>query len=604
MILNKLVEYYDRLSAEPESDIARFGFSRQKISFVVVLNPAGSLSAFQDARTHDGRRAVPRLLVVPGQAKPTGSGLNPGLLWDNAQYMLGYKPDDPKPERTRQAFEAFRDRHAELEEEIGDEAFAAVCRFLRTWRPERAAAHAELAEITAAFGVFRLAGQAGYVHERPKVRDWWLAQVAAADTDAPRAPSLISGQVQPIARLHEPKIKGVRGAQTAGATLVAFNADAYESYRKSQSFNAPVGVEDAFKYCTALNRLTTSRERQVHLGDTTVVFWSERATAFEEDLGDFFEGPLATTTDAEDRGTVKRLSRFFDRLRRASAGDDFEDGDVPFYVLGLAPNAARISVRFWLRGTVQEFAERLGRHLADMELSGAPPKMPPITLQRIIDQTARERDDIQPLLGGALLRSVLTGGPYPMSLIGAVLHRLRADRQLDGWSGHIRAAILKANLVRNARLRNQDEEINMSLDESCRDAAYNAGRLFCAFEQAQIESHKPRKLDRTIVDGFIAAASSTPAVAFPRLLKLNRHHMASLPTSLEERRARGCYRLRNYYERLVDQICGNMSIDHMPQRFEFDEQSRFFIGYYHQRQALFTSSKTTDAAASDPANEE
>lgn len=586
MILNKLVEYYDRLAAEPDSDIAALGFSRQKVSFIVVLKPDGALSAFQDARAEENGRAVPRLLVVPGQAKPSGSGINPGFLWDNAQYMLGFKTDDRKPERTLQAFGSFRDRHLAVEREIDDEGFSAVCRFLRKWSPEKAAGHSELEAISGAFGVFRLAGQTEYVHERRKVHDWWLRQAEGADVDAPRAPSLLSGRVQPIARLHEPKIKGVRGAQTSGATLVAFNADAYESYRKSQSFNAPVGVEDAFKYCTALNRLTTARERQVYLGDSTVVYWSEQPTPFEDELFGVFEG-----VDAEDVATLDRLKGFFDRLRRAASGAPFELGDVPFYVLALAPNAARISVRFWVAGTVQQFAERLGQHLADLELDGAPPNMPPITLQRIVDQTARERDDIQPLLGGAVMQAVLSGGPYPASLASAILRRIRADGLTGGANGHIRASVLKAYLVRKARLANQQEMLSMSLDPKCPHMAYHLGRLFAALEKTQ-EDALGADLNVTVKDRYFSSASASPVAAFPRLLRLHAHHLDKLGS---ERRG-----LKINREKLVQEICDRVdAAQGFPAHLPLDEQGRFFIGYYHQRQAFFTSTKSDGAASAD-----
>lgn len=577
MILQKLVEYYDRLADDPNTNIASFGFSRQKVSFEVVLNPDGSLAGLQDARSEANGRAGPRLLVVPGQAKASGSGINPGFLWDNAQYMLGFKPDDPKPERTTAAFEAFRDRHVGLEDEIADEAFSAVCRFLRRWQPAQAVEHPELAEISVAFGVFRLSGQTEHVHDRPRVRAYWLGQIGA-DAGGPAAPSLISGQVQPIARLHEPKIKGVRGAQSSGATLVAFNADAYESYGKSQSFNAPVGIEDAFKYCTALNHLTTKRDRQVHLGDTTVIFWSERPTAFEDDVFGVFEGQ-----DAEDAATADRLKGFLDRLKRAAAGAAFEGGDVPFYVLGLSPNAARISVRFWLVGTVQQFAERLGRHLADLALDGAPPHMPPITIQRIIDQTARERDDIQPLLGGAVLQAVLSGGPYPSSLAAAILRRIRADGQTGGVNGHIRAAVVKAYLTRRQRLANQQETISMTLDKHCPHTAYHLGRLFAALEKTQ-EDALGGDLNVTIKDRYFSSASANPVAAFPRLLRLHAHHLDKLGT---EKRG-----LRIVREKLVQEICDRINpAEGFPSHLSLDEQGTFFIGYYHQRQAFFTSTK-------------
>jgi CRISPR-associated protein Csd1 len=537
-------------------------------------------NALQDARRDVNGRAVPRMLVVPGQAKPSGSGINPGFLWDNSQYMLGFKADDAKPDRTKQAFEAFRDRHLAAERDIADESFSAVCRFLGAWAASDAAAHEELADIIAAFGVFRIAGTQEYVHERPKVRSYCLAQ-SAADLEAPRAPSLVSGEVQAIARLHEPKIKSVRGAQSSGATLVAFNADAYESYGKSQSFNAPVGIDDAFKYCTALNSLTTARDRQVHLGDTTVAYWSEKPTDLEDELFGVFEG-----TSAEDPVALDRLKGFFNRLRRASDGAPFTNGDVPFYILGLAPNAARISVRFWLAGTVQQFAERLGQHLADLEIGGAPPNMPPISLQRIIDQTARERDDIMPLLSGAVVQAVLSGGPYPAALMSAVLRRIRADGQLGGISGHIRAAIVKATLVRKARFTNQQEIVSMSLDKDCPRTAYQLGRLFAALEKTQ-EDAQGGELNVTIKDRFFSSASANPVAAFPRLLRLHAHHLNKLGTD-----KRG---LKIVREKLVQDICERIHAnDGFPAHLPLDDQGFFFIGYYHQRQALFACKPSVD----------
>lgn len=580
MILHKLVEYYDRLASDPESDIAPFGFSRQKISFEVVLNPDGTLSMLQDARSQDGGRAMPRSLVVPGQAKPSGSGINPGFLWDNAQYMLGFKPDDPKPKRTRQAFEAFRDRHLALEEEIEDQGFSAVCTLLRSWQPERIGDFLSFNEFAIAFGVFRLSGQTEYIHDRAKVKSYWLRQVEGAGAETPRAPSLVCGKIQPIARLHEPKIKGIRGGQSAGATLVAFNSDAYESYGKSQSYNAPVGVEDAFKYCTALNRLTAARKRQVHLGDTTVVFWTEKPTPFEDEMFGIFE---SKDKDAEDPATLTHLTGFFNRLRRAADGAPFDNGDVPFYVLGLSPNAARVSVRFWEAGTVQQFAERLGRHLADLALDGAPPNMPPITLQRIIDQTARERDDIQPQLGGAVLRAVLGGGPYPMSLASAVLRRIRADGQTSGVNGYIRASIVKAYLLRRTQSTKQEETIPMALESDSPHTAYHLGRLFAALEKTQ-EDALGGDLNVTLKDRYFSSASASPVAAFPRLLRLHAHHLNKLGN---EKRG-----LRIAREKLVQEIC--IRIDAaigFPAYLPLDEQGLFFVGYYHQRQDFFASKR-------------
>ena len=580
MILNALVDYYDRMAADPESDVAPFGFSKQKISFEILLKSDGALSRFNAvAREEEGRR-LPRLLIVPGQSKPSGSGLNPGFLWDNSQYMLGFKPDDPRPERSRAAFEAFRDRHLAAEMEIDDSGFSAVCRFLKAWSPETATQHPELADVVMAFGVFRFEGAQEYVQERAKVREYWVGRLGTDET-GPLAPSLLSGERQPIARLHEPKIKGVRGSQSAGALLVSFNEDAYESYGKSQSFNAPVGVQDAFKYCTALNALTMMRSRQAHLGDTTVVFWAGKPHPIEDDLATFFEGADSPTEEregngpAEDRATISRLTAFLDRLRRAAEGVPFEGADVPFYLLGLSPNAGRISVRFWIAGTVETFAERLGRHLFDMEMAGRPQHPPPISLQRILDQTARERADIPPLLGGAVLRAVLTGGPYPTALATAVLRRIRANGQTKEVDEHIRASILKAWLIRNARRSGKTEGIAMGLDLNCQNKSYLLGRLLAVLESVQREAFE-RKLNTTIKDRYFSAASAHPRTAFVPLMKLSNHHLRAVRTEKPK--------LAGYFEKLIEEIYSKIVVnDSFPAFLPLDEQCLFFVGYYHQR---------------------
>lgn len=580
-MIRELCAYYDRLAADENSDLPLLGYSVQKISFSIVLTPDGGLHEFADERVQDGKRQVAALLTVPGQSKPSGSGINPGFLWDNAQYMLGFKPDDPKPARTAEAFAAFRERHLALEEEINDPSFSAVCAFLKRWKPEQAQKHEKLIEIIGSFGVFKIVGATQYVHQRAKLRKWWDTHGAAdaGDDEAVHAPSLVDGTPQPIARLHEPKIKGVIGAQTSGAALVSFNLDAFESYGKSQSYNAPVPEAAAFKYCTALNRLTGDRTRRVVLGDTTVVYWADRPTPMESG----FFGACEFVSSPEDAGTVSDVAMFLDRVRRLAPGEEIEDADVPFYVLGLAPNAARISVRFWLPTTVGFLAQRLRQHYADLEIVGAPDDAPPITLQRILDETARERDDISPLLGGAVTRAVIQGIPYPAALLRAVLRRV----SVDGRTNHVRASIVKACLLRIERCAGREETIPVSLETSNPSHAYQLGRLFAVLEKTQEEAYD-NGLNSTIKDRYFSAASASPVAVFPRVLRLHAHHLDKLANPGR----------RTNIEKLVQEICSGLpASDGFPAHLPLDDQGRFFLGYYHQRQALFTKKDTAAAGA-------
>jgi len=252
MILQSLHDLYDRLSGEESYAIAPPGYSLQKIVFCVVLKPDGALYAIEDARVKDSKgRPKPRQALVPGQTKPSGSGLNPCFLWDTSAYMLGFKSGDEDADRTAKAFQAFREKHLELESDIANPSYGAVCRFLQQWNPADAAQWPVLSELGPGYGVFQILGQEAYVHEHPEIRSWWL-QHAVSDAQPVEGQCLVSGNVSQISRLQY-KIKKVGGQ--GEAQIVAFNAPAFESYGKTQSFNAPISEDASFRYATALNAL-------------------------------------------------------------------------------------------------------------------------------------------------------------------------------------------------------------------------------------------------------------------------------------------------------------------------------------------------------------
>ena len=583
-----LIAYYRRLADDPGQGVAPFGYSRQKISFRVVIEPRGEPFAIEDARQQVGKRLAPQLLVVPGQSKPPGQGINPCLLWDNAGYMLGFSTDDAKAERTARAFEAFRQRHLDLASQIDDEQFAAVCRFLERWDPANVTqvqGHELLEELAGGgFGVFQVRGQPGHVHERPAVKAYWQQQLDARgdDADGPAAQSLVSGRIAPLARLHEPKIKGVTGGQSAGGVLVGFNEDAYTSYGKTQSYNAPVAEDEAFEYATALNRLLADDTHRVRLGDATVVFWSERPNAMESVLSAILGGDAPVDKDAEDPALTQRVAGFLDALRRGRPDEGIDEPDAAFYILGLSPNAARVSVRFWLSGTVGEFAQRLAEHVRNLEMMGARDDRP-LTVARLLRETGREAKDIPPQLAGEVGRAILTGANYPMALMTAVLRRVRADQNMN----HPRAATLKACLIRN----HQMEDVPVALNKDHPEPAYHMGRLFAALEKTQQDAMPG--LNKTIKDGYFATASTTPAAVFPRLIRLHQHHIEKLEGGLKVNR-----------ERLIQEICGHL--DQFPAHLPIERQGMFHIGYYHQRQDFFTKREADDQpqapSEEEPAN--
>ena len=588
MILHSLDTLYDRLRNNPAYRVAPSGYSLQKVSFKVVLTPTGVLSAIQDARELADGTLRPKQVLVPGHTKSPGSGLNPCLLWDNSGYMLGYKADDENPQRTQQSFSAFREKHVALEAEIGASAFSVLCRFLEGWDPASAPEHPVLADAArTGFGVFQIQGEARYVHDDPSVSRWWDAQ-REAQSDGERGHCLVSGQERMLARLH-PKIKGVAGAQSAGAAIVSFNDDAYESYGKSQSYNAPVSKDVSVRYVTALNALLDGPMRRKHrftLGDTTVAFWTEQPTWTEDIFLPFVSKGSALLDDpaSQDEGVRQKLASFLKALREGreayGAIENVPD-QTSFFLLGLAPNAARIAIRFFHRGTLAELLDNLRRHHRDIRVAPQPaagkrsadPEFPPVRL--LLRQAARDpkkgedwetpRLEIPPILSGPLLRAIFTGSRYPDALYSAVIRRIGAGATVN----YARACVITGILNRNLK-----KDVSMSLDLARTDPAYRLGRLFAALEKTQKDA-LGESLNKTIRDSFYSAASATPGSVFPRLLRTYQHHLAKLE---------GGHRVNR--EKLIQEILAPLGA--FSAHLDLSGQGLFAIGYYHQTRDFYT----------------
>jgi CRISPR-associated protein Csd1 len=397
-----------------------------------------------------------------------------------------------------------------------------------------------------------------------------------------------------VARLHEPKIKGVAGAQSSGELLVSFNASSYESYGKSQSFNAPVSASIAFKYANALNHLLEQRERRISLGDSTVVFWADHPNVLENCLSELFSDALQHDglVVEEDKERVRQAKLLLTQLRDGTGGADGNDDGQPtkFFLLGLSPNASRLSVRLWVEADASELRQRLGQHLRDLALHDRWDDRL-VTLRRIVASTGRadrdakgklkgfDTENVSPQLAGDLARSVLTGAAYPQSLLATMLRRIHND----GEVAYARVSAIKACLVRNTRLRGNPLEVSVMLDTTNTDPAYSCGRAFALLEKIQSDSTQG-ELNTTIKDRYFSSASTTPSLVFPRLFRLNQHHLAKLE-----------YGPRIYRERQLAEVLSKLSV--FPHLLSLEEQGKFVLGYFHQRQDLYTSNKDKSEGA-------
>ncbi|MBU4365519.1 MAG: type I-C CRISPR-associated protein Cas8c/Csd1 [Kiritimatiellae bacterium] len=583
MILQSLYELYDRLRNDADYKIAPSGYSLQKIAFRVVLKPDGNLHAIEDARIKNEKGKMgPRQVKVPGQTKSPGSGFNPGFLWDTSAYMLGYKPKDENSERTVKAFNAFREKHTALACQIQSSSYTAVCRFLEKWDPKKAVAWPVLDDVGPGYGVFQIVGETAYVHDDPEVQNWWLDH-QDNEEDAVFGQCLITGKPGPISRLQY-KIKRV-GAQ-AESLLVSFNDAAYESYGKEQSFNAPVSEDAAFRYATALNALLDgpmSYKHRFTLGDATVVFWTKEHTNTEDIFAQFASGRIVEPdkTEAQDETMRQKIELFLKALRKgreAYAELDSDTEHTPFFLLGLTGQAkGRIGVRFFHHDSLSGLLDNLRRHYTDImmvrrydkEAKWPDPEFS--SLWQILDETCprhngkTDRDQIPPILEGPLLHAVLMGAPYPAGLYSAVMRRLHADREIN----YVRACVIAGYLRRNLK-----KEVSMSLDVEKKEPAYRLGRLFAVLEKVQGEAIGKA----TIRGSFYSAASATPCVVFPRLLRTYQHHLANPKIEVGLKIGR---------ERLVQEILAPLTS--FPAHLNLAEQGLFALGYYHQAKDLWTS---------------
>lgn len=587
-VLQALDRYYGRMVARGEAEA--LGYSREKISFAIVLAADGAVLDVQDLRTQNGKKLQPRLLEVPAASKRTVA-IAPNTFWDKTAYVLGRTAGDGK--RTAREHAAFVAMHRDLLNGTEDAGLLALDRFLTRWTPADFDAAPFTVEMLDANFVFRLDGEMRFLHERPAAQRLIAArQRVAGLTDL----CLVTGEIAPIARLH-PTIKGVDGAQSAGAALVSFNLDAFTSYGKEQGANAPTSEAAAFRYGAALNRMLdrgTTRHR-IKIADTTVAFWAdaegnEAAAAAAEDI---FAELIVPASDESETDKVKLALQSVAKGRAEGGLDLGIAAGARFHVLGLAPNAARLSVRFWLEDRFEVFAERLAQHYRDLQILPQPWRLTPPSIQRLLVKTTalqEKPENIPPLLAGEMIRAVLTGTRYPRIWLTAAITRLRAGDKADtGWH----AAAIRACLVRDERMRQTDptqrraaEEMLVSLDRDDPHPAYLLGRLFAAMEAAQRAALG--KVNATIRDRYFAAASATPAGVFPLLCRGVQNHLSKL-----RKEGKG-----GWIEREIETITDKLPAA-LPRTLLLEAQGRFFIGYYHQRKAQFAGRPAEEADVSE-----
>lgn len=583
MILQALKEYYDRKAAAGE--IAMPGWELKQLPFLFVIDSAGKLVNIEDTRETVGKKKIAKSFLLPHSVKRSVN-IAANLLWDNIEYAFG-AGSGKKGDNSKRIAQCHADFVKRLENLSGVPAVDAVRMFVVGANVVSECARfpvwTEIVE-TDPFVSFKLVGEPEPVFRDPLVLTR-IAERARVDSDDSFI-CLVSGNRDMLAKTH-PAIKGVAGANTTGGNIVSFNFDAANSNGKKQGANAPVGEFAAFAYTTALNTLLSKDSRQrMMIGDATTVFWADKDNVLEDEFADFFAEP---PRDDPDRLTVN-VKALFDSLK---TGAFVPEADTTrFFVLGLAPNSARISVRFWWVGTVAELAERLRIYFEDLAIVHGSKDKDHLSLFRLLVSTAQQgkAENINPRLSGELTRAVLEGATFPETLLRATLIRIKAEQ---GDVSYPRAKIIKAFINRKIRkTKSTEKEITIMLDKENPNIGYRLGRLFATLEKIQ-EAANPG-INATIREKYYASASSTPAAVFGTLMRLAGNHLSKLgkekpgwKVSLEKLIGEITYKDEN-----------SVGVAKFPTHLKLDDQGQFAIGYYHQRQDFFTK-KTASESTTD-----
>lgn len=584
MILQALASYYDVLAQQGK--VGRPGWGTAKVIGALCLDEQGNLIDILSLKTANAKgKEIATVKKVPEQVTRS-SGVKSNFLCDGPGYLLGLntKPDEgakkeANEKRAKECFDAAAALHLQLLEGVDSVAAKAVFAFFTNWNPNAEhpilAEHEDLLKEAGNF-LFRIDGM--FAQEDPAIQAAWESYRSQGTQDGVVMQCAVTGHKTTVARLHT-LIKGVRGAQSSGAALVSFNASAFTSYGQEQSYNAPVSEQAMFAYTTALNCLLSSAEHTRILGDTTVVAWSANGEPQYTNLGWYCLGGDAKAT-VDD----KMLQSMFEALShgRPYAFEDVTiDPDEPFYILGLAPNAARLSVRFFWRNTFGHFIKNVQAHYKRLEIvKPAQDEREYLSVGSLLYETANKKSNdksASPVLVGGLMRAILNDMPYPAALRSAVMLRIRAERKVSRGQ----AALLKAILLKNPAPIEGKEICTVALNQESTYTPYVLGRLFSVLEAIQSAANKG--VNTTIKDRFFNSAAATPAIIFPRLTQLAQAHLRKLSVAQ-----------KIWYEQQLVALHEKLP-EVLPARLSLAEQESFFIGYYHQTQKRFEKKEKTDS---------
>ena len=575
MLLQSLVKLYEAWAEKGE--IEKLGWNPVKISYGISLDEEGNVDEIIHLKTNapKGNKEIPSLISLPMPVKRS-VGVASNFLYDNVTYVFGYDNSN-KPDRAKQCFDCFRNVGNKVLENTDDEFSTVIKKFLQKDYSEFEnlsdlltnlnCTETTVDDILNKGANLLLMPLGKFPTDSKAICESWNSYYE--HSDAPKGVCLVTGKDDHIAKLH-PVIKNIRGAQAAGASLVSFNATAFNSYGKENGYNAPVSEYAAFAYASALNKLVSDNDHRVFAGDTTVVCWTEDGESAYQDV-------FASIFNSDDEVKQKDLH---DTILSIVNGNEVKWEGIPlnpsnnFYILGISPNSARLSVRFFIQNTFGKVMENLLKNQQRMEMvKPGFEKFNYIPLWRILGETVNKKSrdkKCKPHLAGDVLNSIINDYNYPSTLYYGILGRISAEQNIN-W---VKASVLKAYLLKNYDSKYK-EEITVDYNENSNNKAYLLGVLFSNLEEIQNTANPGIK--STIRDRYFTAASSTPSRVFPILIDLAQNHIKKIPN----------VGAKVNCQKMLTETMSKLG-DKFPNRLKLDEKGMFQLGYYQRTQERFT----------------
>lgn len=585
MILQSLVKYYEILANDEESNISKLGYCKANVSYAVNLSSDGELLNIIPLKigVKRGKKIVEvsQNMEVPEQEKKS-VGIKSNFLCENSSYVFGVD-NKGKPERAKECFEAFKQLHINILQDVDNSTSKAVISYVSNWNVDKAMEHPILVEyldeiLSGANLVFKVdCGE--FAHNDKEIRQAWEKYKSSSENENIMQ-CLVTGKEASIARLH-PNIKGVKGAQSVGASIVSFNDRAYESYGgdKQQGLNAPVSEYAAFAYTTVLNYLLADISHKMYLGDATIVFWAESPKNIYQDFMSLYINGGSINNDGnmiKDEVAAREVKAIFEKIAQGKPIGELSDAfdeRTNFHILALSPNAARLAVRFFISNSFGEFVRKIAMNYEDLRIEKQYTTDPDaFSVGRLLFETVSPKSSdkaASPIMAGATLKAILTGTPYPFSLYNSIILRIKAEKDIN----YYKASIIKAYLLRRYKIKFK-EVLTMALNEQSDNRAYIFGRLFAVLEKVQLEANPG--INSTIKDRYFTSACATPASVFPILLRLSQHHISKADYG---------YLSNKNIAIILEKL--DIESNPFPSNLSLEEQGVFILGYYHQKNALY-----------------